>query len=96
MTIFSKLIRVLWDATKELKLQSLTESDLLIYMLFVESAIDGQVTMTFARFMDLCQVEGIKISKAQYYKSIRTLESAKLLQRISSERSHRYAILSTS
>ena len=92
MTLFSKLTRLLWDATKELHLQSLTESDRLIYMLLVESSVDGEVEMSFNKFLFLCESEGINISKAQFYKSLRGLERLGLIARTSSPRSFRYLI----
>jgi len=92
MTLFSKLTRLLWDATKELHLQSLTESDRLIYMLLVESSVDGEVEMPFNKFLFLCESEGINISKAQFYKSLRGLERLGLIARTSSARSSRYLI----
>jgi predicted transcriptional regulator len=92
MTLFSKLSRLLWDTTKEFHLQALTESDRMIYMLLVESSVDGKVEMPFDKFLLLCDTEGLSISRAQFYKSLRNLERLGLISRTSSVRGARYLI----
>lgn len=92
MSTYAKLIRLLWDATKELKLQSLTESDRMIYMLLVETSKKGLAKVTYDELNELISEEGLVISRAQFYKSLRALESLELISRSGTPRSATYQI----
>jgi Fe2+ or Zn2+ uptake regulation protein len=81
MSTYAKLVRLLWDSTKELNLQSLTESDRMIYMLLVETSKKGLTKVTYDELNELISEEGLVISRAQFYKSLRALESLELISR---------------
>ena len=53
MSTYARLVRLLWDATKELHLQSLTESDRMIYMLLVETSKKGLTKVTYDELNEL-------------------------------------------
>ena len=69
MSTYAKLVRLLWDATKELNLQSLTESDRMIYMLLVETSKKGLTKVTYDELNELISEEGLVISRAQLIKT---------------------------
>ncbi len=92
MSTYTKLVRLLWDTTKELNLQSLTESDRMIYMLLVESSKKRLTKVTYDELNELIGEEGLVISRAQFYKSLRGLEFLGLITRIGSPRSATYQI----
>ena len=58
MSTYAKLVRLLWDATKELNLQSLTESDRMIYMLLVETSKKGLTKVTYDELSELISRSG--------------------------------------
>jgi hypothetical protein len=64
MSTYAKLVRLLWDSTKELNLQSLTESDRMIYMLLVETSKKGLTKVTYDELNELISEEGLVISRA--------------------------------
>ena len=92
MSTYAKLVRLLWDATKDLKLQSLTESDRMVYMLLVETSKKGLLKITYEELNELINEEELVISRAQFYKSLRALESLDLISRSGTPRSATYQI----
>ena len=69
MSTYAKLVRLLWDSTKELNLQSLTESDRMIYMLLVETSKKGLTKVTYDELNELISEEGLVISRARFIKA---------------------------
>jgi len=86
---------MLADASEELGLTDLTESDRTIYMLLWESVdkSSNQLEVRYEDFVDEVSDPNIKFSRAQFYKTLKKLEDLKLIERVGSPRSARYHML---
>ena len=93
---FLGLVRMLADASDELGLTGLTESDRTIYMLLWEAADKSSRHLEVRYeefFVDVVSGPGVKFSRAQFYKTLKKLEDLKLIERVGGPRSARYHLL---
>ena len=95
LKFFLGLVRMLADASDELGLTGLTETDRTIYMLLWEAADKSsrQLEVRYEEFVDAVSGPGVKFSRAQFYKTLKKLEELKLIERVGSPRSARYHLL---
>ena len=95
LKFFLGLVRMLADASDELGLTGLTESDRTIYMLLWEAADKSsrQLEVRYEEFVEAVSGPNVKFSRAQFYKTLKKLEDLKLIERVGSPRSARYHLL---
>jgi DNA-binding IscR family transcriptional regulator len=92
LKFYLKLLSLLDSASKELGLDSLTESDRAVLRVLWEMAQKqgGEIELTYSDFLAL-QAESDNLSRAQYYKSLAALERHGLIKKVGGARSGRYA-----
>ena len=91
---FVSLVRMLCESSSALGLDHLTESDRLIYMLLWEMADQRDMTVdaAFEQALERAQALGLKFSKPQFFKTLKILTAAGLIEHIGSARSGRYRL----
>jgi len=88
------LVRLLHDAETELGLSELTESDRAIYLALWELSdkASKRITLNYDSFIRE-QGATADCSRAQFYKTLKRLETLKLIERLGSPRSATYQLL---
>lgn len=90
--MFVGLLSMLQSASKELGIENLTKSDEQVLCVLWELAHDDNVKVNYEKFLAVSEELDFKISRAQFYKSIRLFEKKNIITKIGSERSHTYKI----
>ena len=92
LKIFVGFLKITEEVASDLGLSNLTPSDRVILTILWEKYA-GQpegFSLLFNEFSETCKKEGISISKAQFYKSIRQFLASGLIKKLGGDRSHHY------
>jgi len=91
---YVSLVRMLCEASSEMGLDHLTESDRVIYMLLWELVDQNDMTVdaSYDRLLAKADALGLTFSKPQFYKTMKILTNSGLIKHIGSQRSGRYQL----
>ena len=94
LKIFLGLLSMLYSASKELGLENLTKSDeqvlFVLWELFKKEK--PPLKISYDSFLKASEGLGLVVSRAQFYKSLKSLEEQKIILRVGSDRSQTYDI----
>jgi len=99
LTLYANLLRLLLDSEEELGISGLTESDRQVLLSVVEiskSSRDSNCVfkLKYESVISSFTDKGIdRISKTQFFRSIKKLESLQLIRKVGGERSSNYVLL---
>ena len=95
LKVFLSLLSVLHSAAKELGIDGLTKSDEQVLFVLWEFSDndDKEFQLTYSAFEKKASKLNISVSRAQFFRSLKILESHGLISKIGSERSRTYKIL---
>lgn len=95
LKVFLSLLSVLHSAARELGLDGLTKSDeqVLFVLWELSDNNDEEFQLTYDAFQLKAEQFGISISRAQFFRSLKILESNGLISKSGSERSKTYKII---
>ena len=96
LKMFVGFLKMTEKVAHDLGLSDLTQSDRMILAMLWEKYAEQPegFSLLFEEFSESCEKEGISISKAQYYKSMRHFLASGLIKKLGGDRSHRYIFLS--
>lgn len=89
------LLKMTSDAADEAGLSGLTNADRDVLLLVWEQYADGATEKEIQcdTILEQAAILGKKISKAQFYKSMKTFENLNIVQRVNSPRSQTYMFM---
>ena len=93
--MFVGFLKMIEQVASDLGLSGLTPSDRMILSMLWEKYAEQRegFSLLFEEFSESCEKEGVLISKAQYYKSMRQFLATGLIKKLGGDRSHRYMFL---
>jgi DNA-binding MarR family transcriptional regulator len=88
------LIKLIDSTSKELGLDSLTDSDRQVLNMLWEVADQNsaKASLSYEVFLDSAIAKGIKVSRSQFFKSLKKLEDVELIKRVEGPRSSTYQL----
>ena len=88
------LIKLIDSTSKELGLDSLTDSDRQVLNMLWEVADQNsaKASLSYEVFSDSAIAKGIKVSRSQFFKSLKKLEDVELIKRVEGLRSSTYQL----
>ena len=97
LKVFLGLLSVLHSAAKELGIEGLTKSDEQVLFVLWELSNNHhrEFQLTYSAFEKKAKELDIGVSRAQFFRSLKTLESNNLISKVGSERSKTYKIVLT-
>ena len=97
LKMFVGFLKITEEVASDLGLKALTPSDRMILTILWEKYAEQPegFSLLFDEFSESCEKEGISISKAQFYKSMRQFLASGLIKKLGGDRSHRYMFLNT-
>ncbi len=97
LKMFVGFLKITEEVASDLGLKALTPSDRMILTILWEKYAEQPegFSLLFDEFSETCEKEGISISKAQFYKSMRQFLASGLIKKLGGDRSHRYMFLNT-
>lgn len=92
---FLGLLKMTSDAAEEVGLEGLTNADRDVLLLVWEQYADGATEKEIQcdAILEQAAAMGKKISKAQFYKSMKILENFNIIKRVNSPRSQTYMFM---
>ena len=95
LKMFVGFLKITEEVASDLGLSDLTPSDRMILTILWEKYAEQPegFSLLFDEFSESCEKEGISISKAQFYKSMRQFLASGLIEKLGGDRSHRYMFL---
>lgn len=95
LKMFVGFLKITEEVASDLGLSALTPSDRMILTILWEKYAEQPegFSLLFDEFSESCENEGMSISKAQFYKSMRQFLASGLIKKLGGDRSHRYMFL---
>jgi len=95
LKMFVGFLKITEEVASYLGLKALTPSDRMILTILWEKYAEQPegFSLLFEEFSESCEKEGVSISKAQFYKSMRQFLASGLIKKLGGDRSHRYMFL---
>lgn len=88
------LIKLIDSTSRELGLDSLTDSDRQVLNMLWEVADQNtaKAALSYESFVETAQLRDINVSRSQFFKSLKKLEDVQLIKRVEGPRSSTYQL----